>query len=446
PVNGDCIACNLNSSSSCTTGNPATSNQVCMTVNQNLPVSVTITASANPVCAGNSVTFTAFPVNPGGSPLIQWYVNGIPLGTNSGTFTYVPVNGDCISCSLNSSNTCTTGNPATSNPVCMTVNPNLPVSVTITASANPVCAGTSVTFTAFPVNPGGSPLYQWYVNGSPFGANSTTFTYTPANGDEVTFTLTSSETCTLANPVTSAPIVMTVHPLLPVGITIAASSNPFCAGSTVTFTATPINGGTGPGYQWYVNGIAGGPNQGSYLRIPAAGDVVSCVLTSNEACATGNPATSPTMVMIEHPVPVVTFTPCFDTVTILTARPYQLKGGLPAGGQFSGPGVNSSTGVFSPSDAGTGLKTITYSYSNIYTCTTSKTKTILVTPVSSFTCGNQLVDIRDNKVYATALIGTQCWMVENLDFGSQISDLTPQTDNCVAEKYTDHTSFVTRHS
>ena len=446
PVDGDCITCSLNSSNSCPTGNPATSNQVCMTVNQNLPVSVTITASANPVCAGTSVTFTAFPVNPGSSPLDQWYVNGIPSGGNSNTFTYIPIDGDCVTCSLNSSNICPTGNPATSNQVCMTVNPNLPVSVTITESANPVCAGTSVTFTANPVNPGGSPLYEWYVNSISSGGNSSTFTYTPANGDEVTCKLTSSETCTLANPVTSTPVTMVVNPLLPVSVTIVASSNPFCAGSTVTFLAAPINGGNGPGYQWYVNGIAAGSNQGSYLRIPAAGDIVTCIMTSSEVCTTGNPATSPAIVMIEHPVPVVTFIPCFDTVTILSAVPYQLKGGLPAGGQFSGPGVNSSTGFFSPSDAGTGLKTITYSYTNVYTCMASRTKTILVTPSSTFTCGNQLVDIRDNKVYATVLIGTQCWMAENLEFGFTISDLVPQTDNCVAEKYLRNSTFVDQYS
>jgi uncharacterized protein (TIGR02145 family) len=149
----------------------------------------------------------------------------------------------------------------------------------------------------------------------------------------------------------------------------------------------------------------------------------------------GNPATSPAIVMVERPIPVVMFTPCFDTVTTLSAGPYQLKGGLPSGGEFSGPGVNSSTGVFSPPDAGTGLKTITYSYTNIYACMASKTRTILVTPAPPFTCGNLFTDIRDNKVYGTVLIGTQCWMSENLTYGTSISSTTPQTDNCLPERY-----------
>jgi uncharacterized protein (TIGR02145 family) len=114
---------------------------------------------------------------------------------------------------------------------------------------------------------------------------------------------------------------------------------------------------------------------------------------------------------------------------------------LPLGGQYSGPGVNSITGTFTPSVAGTGLKTITYGYSNVFTCHASKTKTILVQPNPVFTCGSNLTDIRDNKVYPTVQIGSQCWMAANLNFGVTISDLLPQTDNCIAEKYHQNSSF-----
>ncbi len=96
------------------------------------PVSLTISASANPVDQGIPVTFTATPVNGGTTPSFQWKVNGTAAGTNSDTFTYTPVNNDSVTCILNSSVTCPSGNPATSNTIVMTVN-EMPVNLVITS-------------------------------------------------------------------------------------------------------------------------------------------------------------------------------------------------------------------------------------------------------------------------------------------------------------------------
>ena len=271
--------------------------QVMVTVVPNTPAGITITASANPVCTGTPVTFTAYPVNTGTAPVYQWSVNGINAGTNSTTFTFIPQNGDIIACTLISNAPCASGNPATSATITMLVGSAIPVGITITASQNPVCTGTPVTFTATPANQGTAPLYQWTVNGIITGTNSTSFTYVPLNGDNVACTLTSNASCALGNPATSSPIIMSVSSANPVSVNIAASQNPVCPGTSVTFTATPFNPGPGPLYQWKINGINAGTGGATFSFTPADNDNISCLLTSNASCAPGTPVASNTVIM-----------------------------------------------------------------------------------------------------------------------------------------------------
>ena len=436
PLNGDQVTCLLTSSMTCTTNNPVNSNTITMIVNPIVPIGVTISSSANTVCAGTTVTFTAFPVNGGSTPAYQWKVNGANVGSNSTGFTYTPVNGDIVFCVLTSSNNlCTLNNPATSNPITMVVNPLLPVSVTISPTANPICTGNPVTLTATPINGGFIPVFQWTVNGINIGTNNSVFAYLPVNGDVVTCSLLSSETCTSGNPAQSNPVTMVVNANLPAGITISASANPFCPGTTVTFIANPINGGSTPSYQWKVNGINTGTNSSTFIYTTLNNDSIRCIMTSNLSCVTGNPASSAKIIMSGTLAPIVSFTSCFDTVTTVGAKAFKLKGGMPLGGSYSGPGVNSLTGVFTPSSANIGLKTISYTYTNVSSCSANKTKTILVQANPSFTCGSNFTDIRDGKLYTTVQIGTQCWMAANLNYGSIIPSSQVQYDNCISEKY-----------
>jgi hypothetical protein len=295
-ISGDVVQCILTSAATCASGSPATSNSIIMTVNPNMPLSVSVSASpSNVICAGDNVLFTANTTNGGGYESYQWKVNGVNAGSNSMTLSIGSLaNNDVVTCFVSTSAQCVTGVPATSNGIVMTVNPVSPVSVSVSSSpSGAVCAGTNVTFTASGTNGGASPGYQWLLNGSSI-ATGTSYSSTSFNsGDQISCVLTSNAACTTSNPAASNTVTMTVNPNLPVSVSISSNASGSCSGGSVTFTATPVNGGTGPSYQWLLNSSNTGSNSATYTSSTLSnGDVISCVLTSNALCATGSPAPS----------------------------------------------------------------------------------------------------------------------------------------------------------
>jgi len=274
-------------------GTTPMSGSAVITETATLPVSVSISTSQNNVCSGTSVTLTAIPVN-SGTPTYQWYKNASPAGSNQATYTYTPANNDQVYVIMTSDLDCVTGNPATSNTVVLIVNELLPVSVSVVADQNNVCSGTSVTLTATPVN-GGTPTYHWYVNAAPVGSNQPTFTYVPLNNDEVYVVITSDQPCVTGSPAASNFIVFNVADELTPSVTISASENPVNAGSPVTFTPTPVNGGT-PTYQWFVNGTYAGTVT-PYTYIPEDGDQIYAEMESSLECITATSVVSNTILM-----------------------------------------------------------------------------------------------------------------------------------------------------
>jgi len=197
------------------------------------------------------------------------------------------------------------------NATTVTVNPNLPASINISASATNICAGANVTFTATPTNGGTTPVYQWKLNGSNVGSNSPTYSNNSlANGNTVTCVMTSNATpCLSGSPATSNTVTMTVNPNVVASVNITASASTICAGTLVTFTATPTNGGTTPSYQWKRNGINVGANSTTLTSTTLVnGDIITCIMTSNAACVSASPATSNTITMVVNPNPTLTGT------------------------------------------------------------------------------------------------------------------------------------------
>jgi gliding motility-associated-like protein len=250
--------------------------------------SVSIVASANTICAGTPVTFTATPGSGIPNPTYQWLVNGAKAGTNNTTFSSSTLaNDDVVSCVLSVTAPCATAPNATSNSIIMVVNPNLKPSVSITASLDNICSTTPVTFTATPVDPGTAPIYQWLLNGNNVGDNNPVYINSNlTNGDKVSCVMTVNDPCTTPNVSASNTISITVTLLVTPSASIGASETTVCAGTPVTFTATPVNGGNEPVYQWMVNGNNTGQNSSTFTSTTLNnGDVVSCDVANNAACA-----------------------------------------------------------------------------------------------------------------------------------------------------------------
>lgn len=211
-----------------------------------------------------------------------------------------------------------------------------------------------------------------------------------------------------------------------------------CAGTIKHYWVTPTAGST---YIWKINGITQSTITNEIIitwdvvNYPPSGSPYT--LTVQEQSVTGCLGEVKSgQVIVNSQSLVVTFTPCFYPVTTLNAKPFKLKGGLPLGGTYSGNGVNSLTGIFTPANAGTGMHTLTYSYNSPSGCSASAGTPMTVNQDLAFNCGDPLIDFRDNnKSYPTVSIGTQCWLAINLDYGQRINGSEIQTDNCTTEKY-----------
>jgi len=252
--------------------------------------------------------------------------------------------------------------------------------------------------------------------------------------ETVTYTVTASSNQCAGLPV---DFTVTVHPVP--DLILSPSAQTICTGSITSINLSS----TAPGvsFTWTASGTSGitGYSPGSGIIIEQglfnAGNSqgsANYIVTPAIGTCSGTPG-SVTITIL--PAAQVSLQVCMDTLTTTQGQPLKLKGGIPPGGVFSGSGVNSATGVFTPSVAGTGVHTIYYTYTNMFGCPRKDSLRMTVLAPASLTCGDPLTDVRDARVYPTVLIGTQCWMAANLNYGQQVSSSTSQRDNCIVEKY-----------
>jgi uncharacterized protein (TIGR02145 family) len=76
-----------------------------------------------------------------------------------------------------------------------------------------------------------------------------------------------------------------------------------------------------------------------------------------------------------------------------------------------------------------------YDYNDIFRSYDGFNNGFSVRCIKGWECGETFIDTRDNKSYGTVMIGSQCWMTENMDIGTMIQRTDNQTNNGTIEKY-----------
>ena len=188
---------------------------------------VTATSSPTAICVGTSANLTA-----SGASTYAWSpssLTGSLVSVSPTVTTIYTVTGTSA------------GGCVKTQTVNLTVNPNLPLSTSISSSSTTICSGTSVNFLSTEINSGTSPTYQWQLNGSNIaGATFPTFSSNTLNDyDVISLIMTANEFCTTNSPAYSNSITLTVNPN-PI-LSVTASSTTICEGSVSTLSASGAN-------------------------------------------------------------------------------------------------------------------------------------------------------------------------------------------------------------
>jgi PKD repeat protein len=293
---------------------------------------------------------------PGTMPVVITGNGAVPAGNYTVTFTAQGSN----------------GTPVHKRTATLTALPSVAPGANFIANKTNICAGTSVNFTDLSSGPPTS--WAWsFPGGTPASsdvANPVNIVYTTPGTYDVSLTVINA----LGNDteIKTGYITVSALPETPV-----AANQSVCEGNPV-----PDLSAEGENIKWYSNaGLTNLVHQGTPYATgqTAAGTYTYYVTQTPGICASA----ATTVTLSIHALPVVSFSPlasaCANTPS------FDLTGGEPAGGTYSGTGVSANGLVFDPQVAGAGIVEITYSFSDAFGCAGSAMQTITVNALPEVT-------------------------------------------------------------
>ncbi|WP_029035221.1 T9SS type A sorting domain-containing protein [Salinimicrobium terrae] len=310
----------------------------------------------------------------------------------------------------------------------ITVNPDATIALTSGNNSQTVCAAGGVT------NGSISPITYSIgetgtgaaVTGLPPGItgsfNNGVFTIEGSSTETGThnYSIKATGTCGDSAPLTGS-ITITENKVPSVSISSSDADNNICAGTLVTFTATPTHGGTNPIYQWKVDGSNAGTNNSTFTTTELTnGQIVTVEMSSSETCITTAKVTSNsiTTVVNTNLTPEVTIEAsdsdiCPNDSVTFTATP--VHGG--ANPSYQWKIGNTNVGTNSPTFTTTTLtdgQTVSVILSSNETCLASSTassSTLTTTvqapapsPPGSITGPQEVCATANDLVYSVATV------------------------------------------
>ena len=341
---------------------------------QSLP-NITILGNAG-ICNGQS----AFLLAVGPASTYSW-----STGDTTSGITVSPVSTTTYTVTVTGTGGCIATVSAT-----VIVNP-VPVANVTIISGSPSCGGSPVSLLVT-----GGTSYQWST-----GHTTAAITVTP--------TVSTWYYVTVSNGFGCSDVDSVYVPVNPVPVITFILSTDICSdGSPITLaplaTVVPYNGGQ----IWFTGvGVAGNVFYPSTVAVGGTYQITAHYTDPTTGCSDSVVR----LITVHHP-PTVTFNMSTGVVCTQDA-PFILTGGIPTGGVYSGPGVNSTTSVFSPATAGAGTHQILYTYTDPYGCVAVSSDNVVVNapasvimsiPATQMCAGDAPIDINVSPAgaYVTA--------------------------------------------
>ena len=201
-----------------------------------------------------------------------------------------------------------------------------------------------------------------------------------------------------------------IYKAVPINASVTISANPtgwICEGTSVTFTASTVNGGT-PAYQWRNKGVdIPGANSSTYTSTSLAdGDIITCAMTSSLVCVAVSPVISNAITMSVKTRPVPTISGSASVCAASTGNVYSTESGMSAyawsvssGGAIT---AGSYTNAITVTWNATGARTVSVNYNNSNGCSAIAPTVLNVTvnplPVPTITgpasvCANSTANV-----------------------------------------------------